>query len=293
MKKCITLVVALITICSFQAAAIERRSLEVTCQLAEHRYLLNLTAAQISQIETSCANEISSLLNKKIGFLDIVAGVNQDNKLQIKIGKTSAEADPGAFRAVNFEIEIQGENVIELGDQTIWEFRSVDEYFDVPSADTFADAIAVGFKENLEIHEEQLVEEQLGRLVIAGSAFPIPQEQSWLLPFSREELGIADDSKFKIKAALAFPNSEEHFVYYVILFGDFDTATGVPSEFHHKVKALHLRDDKLEQEPSLQRLTRADNVKVEYVLISRYVPIVRPERTSPSGLASSQAGGVQ
>ena len=293
MNKRLTFLLALITIYSFQALAIERRTLQVTCDLAEHRYLLNLTAAQTSQIETTCASEVASLLAKKIGFLDFVAGQDQDNKLEIKIGKTSEEANPDAFRAVNFEIEIKGPNVKESGSATIWEFRSVDEYFDVPAADTFADAILLGFAENLAILGEQLVEQQLGRLEIAVSSFPMPQEQSWLLPFSREELGIADDSKFKIKAALAFPSSQERFTYHVILFGDFETANGVPSEFHHKVKALHLRDDKLEQAPSLQRLTSADDVRVEYVMISRYVPIARPERTSPSGLASGQAGGTQ
>lgn len=293
MKKRLTFIFVLVTICSFQASAIERRTLEVSCNLAEHRYLQNLTDPQISQIETACASEVASLLAEKIGFLDFVAGQNQDNKLEIKIGKTKQEADPDAFRAVNFEILIDGPNVIESGNATIWEFRSVDEYFDVPSADTFADAIELGFGENLANQGELLVEEQLGRLEIAGSAFPMPQDQSWLLPFSREELGIADDSRFKIKAALAFPSSKEHFTYYVVLFGDFEAANGVPAEFHHKVKALHLRDDKLEQAPSLQRLTSANNVTVEYVMISRYVPIARPERTSPSGLVSGQAGGEQ
>jgi hypothetical protein len=291
MSKRITLFFVLLVVCSTPLTAIERLSLQVVCHLAEHRFRINLTDAEAAQIEAACAGEVAGLLENKISFLNFVADEERSNRLVIRIGKTSQEADPNAFRAVNFEIEVSGDNVIEQGEPVIWEFRSVAEYLDVPSAATFADAIAVRFSEILENSEEQLVRGQLGRLEIAGSAFPMPTEQSWLLPFSREELGFADDSEFKIKAALVFPSSEEHFTYHVVLFGDFSSATDVPSEFHNKVKALHLRDDKLAQGASIQRLTKADDVRVEFVMISHYVPISRPDRTSPSGLAQTQAGG--
>ncbi len=287
----ITLFIVLLVFCSTPLAAIERLSLQVACHLAEHRFRINLTDDEAAQIEANCAGEVAGLLKNRISFLNFVAGEERDNKLAIRIGKTSQEANPNAIRAVNFEIEVTGTNVIERGVSVIWEFRSVDEYLDVPSATTFADAITVRFREILENSEEQLVRGQLGRLGIAGSAFPMPTEQSWLLPFSREELGFADDSEFKIKAALVFPSSEERFTYHVILFGDFASADDVPSEFHNKVKALHLRDDKLEKAASIQRLTKASDVRVEFVMISRYVPISRPDRTSPSGLIQIQAGG--
>ncbi len=273
-------------------AALERLTLQVTCNLAEHRYRLDLTDDEIEQIETDCATGVAGLLGQKIGFLDFVAGEPRNNRLEIRIGKTSQEADSSAIRAVNFEIEVSGDNVTNPGKPVIWSFRSVDEYLDVPAAMTFADAITIRFGELLEHGEAQLVRDQLGRLAIAGSAFPMPTDQSWLLPFSREELGIDDNSEFRIKAALVFPSSEERFTYHVILFGDFASASHVPAEFHHKVKALHLRDDKLEdQAESIQRLRRASDVRVEYVSISRYVPAILPERTSPSDLAGSQAGG--
>jgi hypothetical protein len=269
---------------------VERLSLQVVCHLAEHRFRVNLTEDQASQIENDCASELASLLNDKISFLEFVAGGSQANQLEIRIGKTSQEANPNAIRAVNFEVEVTGENVVEQGEPVRWEFRSLAEYLDVPAANTFADAIAMRFARNLETGEDQLVRDQLGRLVIAGSAFPLPADQSWLLPFSREELGIADDSEFLIKAALVFPSSEEHFIYHVILFGDFATSADVPSEFYNKVKALHMGDDKLSQLASIQRLIKATDVRVEYVMISHYVPISRPDRTAPSGLVLGSGG---
>ena len=293
MSKNWTLVFVLLAIFSAQVAAIDRLPVEVTCQLAEHRYRINLTDDEIKQIETDCASEVAGLLGERISFLDFVAGEERNNKLGIRIGKNKQEADPNAIRPVNFEIEVNGSNVMQRGEPVIWNFRSVAEYLQVPSAATFADAIAVRFVETLESNEEQLVRGQLGRLVIADSAFPMPTEQSWLLPFSREERGIADNSEFKIKAALVFPSSEEHFTYKVVLFGDFKSATDVPAKFHNKVKALHLGDDKLAQEASIQRLTMADGVRVEYVVISRYVPMSEPNRTSPSNLTLTQQGGEQ
>ena len=290
MSKHQALFLVLLVVCSTPLTAIERLSLQVVCHLAEHRFRINLTGDEAAQIEAACAEDVAGLLDRKISFLNFVAGEERSNRLIIRIGKTSQEADPNAFRAVNFEIEVAGDNVIEPGKPVIWEFRGVAEYLDVPSAATFADAIAVRFSERLENSGEQLVGGQLGRLQIAGSAFPIPTEQSWLLPFAREELGFAYDSEFKIKAALIFPNSEEHFTYQVVLFGDFASATDVPAEFHYKVKALHLGDDKLTQEASIQRLSKANEVRVEFVMISRYVPISRPGRTSPSALTQLQAG---
>jgi len=90
-----------------------------------------------------------------------------------------------------------------------------------------------------------------------------------------------------------FPSSEEHFTYNVVLFGDFASATGVPSDFHNKVKALHLGDDKLAQEASIKRLTTADDVRVEYVLISHYVQMSEPDHTSPGNLTLTVAGDGQ
>jgi len=293
MSKNRTLVFALLVTFSAQVAAIDRLSLEVVCELAEHRYQQTLTSDEIKQVESSCASEVAELLGERISFFEFVAGVERDNKLEIRIGKNKQEADSSAFRPVNFEIEVSGINVMEQGEPVIWNFRSVAEFLDLPSATTFADAIAVRFTERLENNEEQLVRGQLGRLLIAGSAFPMPAEQSWLLPFSREELGIADNSEFKIKAALVFPSSEEHFTYNVVLFGDFASATGVPSDFHNKVKALHLGDDKLAQEASIKRLTTADDVRVEYVLISHYVQMSEPDHTSPGNLTLTVAGDGQ
>lgn len=293
MSKRLFIFFTFIVFCPTQLTAIERLSLQVICELSEHRYRNDLTDPEIRQIDADCASEMAELLDDKINFLDFVAGEPRPNQLTIKLGKTKLEADPNAIRAVNFEIEVSGANVREAGKPVTWEFRSLDEYPDVPPADGFVDAILARFAKILKHNDKQLVQDQLGRLVIAGSAFPMPADESWLLPFSREELGVADKSEFKIKAALVFPSSEERFTYQVILIGDFAVANHVPSEFHHKVKALHQGDDTLSKEESIKRLARASNVRVEYVTINHYVPIGQPGRSSPSDLAASQAGAGQ
>lgn len=291
MMKTFALILSLLILIATPAASVERQSVQVVCQLAEHRYRINLTATEIKQIESDCATELADTLKNNIGFLDFVAGDERDNKLVIRIGKTKDEADPNAIRAVNFEIEVTGTQVTEPSALLTWTFRSVDEFLLIPSAATFVDAIRLRFAEALQTNEQQLVEEQLGRLIIADSAYPMPTEQSWLLPFSREELGIADNTEFKIRAALFFPSSEERFTYTVMLFGDFTSDSSVPPEFHHALKALQLGDDKLSQADSIQRLQNAQDVQVKYVVVSRYVPMVAPQRTPPSDLTLNEPGG--
>ena len=283
-------ILGLLVLAVLPAAAGERVPVRVVCELAEHRYRINLTDDQINRIDTDCAAGLAETLQARIGFLEFVAGTPADNTLSVRIGKSKEEADPNAFRPVEFSIELSGGDVAESGSAVSWPFRTVEEFLQIPSADTFADAIRVRFAEGLQLNEQQLIGQQLGRLVITKSAWPMPTERSWLLQLSREELCLADNSELRIRAALVFPDSEERFTYSVRLFGDFNTAPGVPPQFHHSLKALQLPGDDLPLDMSLQRLQSADDIQISYVVVSRYVPAVAPARTSPTGLDVSAAG---
>ena len=284
MKRSILIAVFSLGFVPASTLSAEKLAVEVVCQLAEHRYLLNLTDQQKSTIEAECSSHLAALLTDRIRFLDFTSGVPQGNQLVVRIGKTATEADPDAFRDIFMDISVRGDNVTRTGEAVMWMFRRVDEFMKVPPPDGFADAIAERFADGLHKNEPHLVKAQLAHLTIAESAFPMPTDQSWLLPFERGELGIADDSQFSIKAELRTQTSTERFTYDVAVFGDFTSATGVPPEFHNKVKALHLRDDKLAQEASIRRLQSADDVDVLHVSVTRYLPAVELERTSPSGL---------
>lgn len=262
----------------------ERLSIEVVCQLAEHRYRLGLTTDQIVGIESDCGRRLAELLAQRVRFLEFTSGAARDNRMVVRIGKSASEAHPRGFRPVDMEIFVQGSDAAPGGEPVVWNFRTLDEHLQMPSAASFADAIALRFADELQRNEGHLVEAQLSRLRIAESAFPLPEDQSWLLPFESGDLGIADDSLLQIKAELQTPSSNERFTYTVALFGNFSTGAGVPPEFHNKLKALHLRDDKLAQEDSIERLQAAEKVDVIYVVVSRYVRAIEPNRTSPSEL---------
>jgi hypothetical protein len=264
--------------------AVETTSVQVTCELAEARYLLGIPPADIVTAEADCAARLAELLNTRFAFLDFVAVENRDNKLLVRIGKSKDEVDAGAIRDVNMEISVDGPGVKESGRQVSWLFRSKEEFFYTPAADTFGDAVAVRLGEGLQNNSAQLVEDQLGRLEIANSAWALPDDKSWLLPFSRGELSLADNSTFKIKAKLITPPSIERFTYSVELFGEFASAADVPLEFHNTVKALHLRDDKLEQAESIERLKNAQEVEVMHIVVSRYVKANEPDRATPTTL---------
>lgn len=284
MKRIEFCALVFLTLTAVEARAIDRLSVDVVCQLAEARYRLSLTTGQIDQIETDCGSQLADLLGNKFKFLQFASGTGSPNQLIMRIGKSAEEVDFSAFRPVNIEAWVEGDNVAGRGETVTWTFRTVDEFLRVPTAETFADDITLRFAVELENIQSHLVQAQLSRLMIANSAFPMPQDKSWLLPFTREELGVGYDTILKIKATLQVADGTERFVYEVELFGDFLTATEVPSVFHNKVKALHLGDDKLARAESLKRLENADDVEVLHVSVSRYVPLSAPDRTSPSGL---------
>lgn len=264
--------------------AVETTSVQVTCELAEARYRFGMPAADIATAEAGCAARLAELLNIRFAFLEFVAGENRDNKLLVRIGKSAVEVSPDAIRDVDMQISVDGPNVKEAGKEVSWTFRGKQSFFYTPAADSFGDDVVVEFAAGLQENATQLVQDQLGRLEIANSAHALPDDKSWLLPFSRGELGLADNSTFKIKAKLITPPSEERFTYSVELFGDFASAADVPAEFHNSVKALHLRDDRLEQAESIERLKNAQDVEVMYIVVSRYVKADEPDRATPTSL---------
>jgi hypothetical protein len=284
------LVLVSLVLLTSAANSIDRLSVEVVCQLAEQRYRLALSGAKVSEIEKNCGQQLAEVLGKKFGFLLFVSGEDRDDQLIIRIGKSAQEADPSEFRAVDAEMWVEGSNVSGRGEVVTWTFQKLEDYLRVPAADSFAAAITERFAAEFENIEAHFVRAQLANLGIANTAHPMPGDGSWLLPFTREELGVGYDSVFKIEAILTVAAGTERFDYEVELFGDFNTAVDVPQVYHHKVKALHLRDDKLSREESLERLANAETVAVRHVSVTHYVPINALGRTSPSGLDQSGDG---
>ena len=284
MNKRLFLLLILCASYPIQPAAIERLSLQVVCEIAEERYRRNLTAPEIAAIERHCADAVAVLLGSRIGFVDFVADEARDNRFIVKLGKTRDEADPNAIREVKFELRVSGPLARERGREVSWKFRGLAESLNAIAPDTFADEITLRFAEALANGERQLVQDQLGRLVIADSAYPMPEDSSWVLPFSREDLRLAHNSEFRINAALVFPSSEEQYTYLVVLIGDFAEASHVPPEFHHKGKALHQGDDQNSREASIARLERASEVQVRHVTISHYEQPLDVAPTAPSEL---------
>ena len=265
-------------------------AVQVQCELAEARYRIGVSDAAIEVAELQCSTLLAELLGDKIKFVRFESQASLDKQLIVRVGKTAQEADPMEIRPIDMEIRLTGSGLPEQPKPIYWSFRKIEEWLSVPAIDIFADDVVARFSAELENKEAELVESQLSQLVIADDAWVLPDDMSWLLPFTREELQLGDDSVLKIKAALKRQGSEERFLYTVALFGDFSSAEDVPLEYHHKVKALHLRDDKLEQVQSIERVRSAENVDVIYVVVNRYVPMVEPASTSPSQLAQSQGG---
>lgn len=272
---------------SLQATGIP--GVQVQCELAEARYRIGVSEAAITAAESQCSALLAELLGNRIKFVRFESQA-QDKQLIVRVGKTAQEADPMEIRPIDMEIRLTGSGLPEQPKPIYWSFRKIEEWLSVPAIDTFADDVVSRFAAELENKEAELVESQLSQLVIADDAWVLPDDMSWLLPFTREELQLGDDSVLNIKASLKRQGSEERFLYTVTLFGDFSSAEDVPLEYHHKVKALHLRDDKLEQAPSIERVKSADNVDVIYVVVNRYVPMVEPLGISPSELTHSQGG---
>jgi hypothetical protein len=170
---------------------------------------------------------------------------------------------------------VEGNTVQGNAEPVIWPFRTVGEWLQIPTAQAFPDEIQLQFTDALRKNADTLVNLQLSRVAIADSAVPNPDDQSWRMPFTREELTTQDDSEFGIKARLDMPdNSQERYVYDVKLKGDFSNGA----------KVLHLRDDTFALVESLERLRRAENIEVIYVVVKHYVPLQLPAATLPTDL---------
>jgi hypothetical protein len=249
---------------------IDRVTLGVVCQLAEKRYLQNLRDEEVAAIETECAERLSGELDTALAFLHFVPNSNHVNRLVVRLGK-----DDSAVRPVDFAVWVEGNTVQGNAEPVIWPFRTVGEWLQIPTAQAFPDEIQLQFTDALRKNADTLVNLQLSRVAIADSAVPNPDDQSWRMPFTREELTTQDDSEFGIKARLDMPdNSQERYVYDVKLKGDFSNGA----------KVLHLRDDTFALVESLERLRRAENIEVIYVVVKHYVPLQLPAATLPTDL---------
>jgi hypothetical protein len=261
---------------SMPAYGIDRVTLGVVCQLVEKRYLQNLRDEEVAAIEKACAERLSRELDATLAFLHFVADSNQVNRLVVRLGK-----DDSVVRPVDFAVWVEGNTVQGDAEPVIWPFRTVDEWLQIPTAEAFPDEIQLQFTDALRKNADSLVNLQLSRVAIADSAVPLPDDQSWRMPFTREELTTQDDSEFGIKARLDMPdNSQERYVYDVKLKGDFSNGA----------KVLHLRDDTFSLVESLQRLRRAENIEVIYVVVKHYVPLQLPAATLPTDLVLDNQG---
>jgi hypothetical protein len=255
---------------SMPSYGIDRVTLGVVCQLVEKRYLQNLRGEQVAAIERACAERLSRELDATLAFLHFVADRNHVNRLVVRLGK-----DDSVVRPVDFAVWVEGNTVQGNVEPVIWPFRTVDEWLQIPTAEAFPDEIQLQFTDALRKNADSLVNLQLSRVAIADSAVPLPDDQSWRMPFTREELTTQDDSEFGIKARLDMPDdSQERYVYDVKLKGDFSNGA----------KVLHLRDDTFSLVESLQRLRRAENIEVIYVVVKHYVPLQLPAATLPTDL---------
>ena len=276
MNKAVVSFIALIVLAS-PSHGLNRVTIGVVCELSEARYRQNLGDDQIREIERVCARGMAEELNVTLAFLEFAAGSNHENRLVIKLGKDDSE-----IRAVDFAIWVEGDIVSGGAEPVYWPFRNVDQWLEIPTAEAFPDQIQLQFTKALRQNRDSLVRTQLSKVIIADQAFPLPDDRSWRLPFTRDDLSTQDNSEFGIKARLYMPNqSQERYVYDVKLKGDFSNGA----------KALHLRDDTFSLVDSLQRLKMASKVEVIYVVVKHYVPLELPSTTPPSGLVlSSQEG---
>jgi hypothetical protein len=260
------------------ALGMERVTLGVVCQLEEKRYLQNLRDVELAAIETACAERLSTALNNSLSFLNFSPDNNHRQRLVIKLGKNDS-----AVRAVDFALSVEGDTVQGAADPVIWPFRTVEDWLKIPTAATFPDEIQIQFAASLNADSDRLVSTQLSRVAIADSAIPLPDDESWRMPFTRAQLKTQDDSQFGIKARLDMPDdSQERYVYNVKLKGDFSDGA----------KVLHLRDDTFTLQPSLDRLRRAEKIEVIYVVVTHYVPLQLPDTILPTDLQLDAGEGA-
>lgn len=238
--------------------------------LAEPSFANRYDAATRKAIADSCARRFATALDRALGFADFTSG-DAANLLTVTLGLTADTRGVAAgLWPVDLTLDLAGPAVVEKTTPVRWEYRAESRFFDlIPPADELVDDLdrLVAGQLDRDGGRAELVENLFSKMVLAQQAFPLRDEASFLLPFSRGQWRIGAESEFCVVADVTTStHTQSNRTHRVVDVGDCTQLTaGAPSFYLRKIQ-VRLVDDALKAD----ELRRASRVVPREIFLTVY-----------------------
>ncbi|NIS38894.1 hypothetical protein GWN26_13610 [Candidatus Saccharibacteria bacterium] len=270
----------------FFLAGKERPAIAVKFELGEASYRNNFYDQEIKRIEERSAGLICAKLKAYIGFLDYVQSGSADS-LIITLDTRDQFSAESQLKEVGFHLKLKGPNIAAAVEPIYWMFRSW-KHYDLPlgEADAFIRNITTTFESHLKDKFNQLVEELLSNYQLGEEAMLIPEDLTWVLPFKKDSLGVAEGSLFKVKNQVQRSYGSKIREYRAEVVGIF---TAQNSQFPQKYY-LGILAEALPEQRYLDDIRTEQSMRPQGIYILKYIPHAGSQSIPPTEFDIGEGG---
>lgn len=260
------------------AQVIAKPAVQVVFEIREPTYRQRFADVQIPQIESTAASEVARSLGTRFEFLTF-ATTTQPWQLLVGLGNASGMGPRDV--ALHVDLAFEGESLLGEDEPFALPFRRDEQWLtslgDAQGRALVAE-IQTALTAALRSQADPLVDRVLGRIRLASVAHLSisAHDVGWILPFSKAELALDDDSRFVLRARIELPDQVLTPEQPLRASGETSATGSVPPEFRLKIRA------RLTDAEQAEELRRAVSAQALELRMARY----RHLRPSSVGMTS-------
>ena len=157
---------------------------------------------ELSSLESKIQQGLCVIFNKQLSFIDFTPEESDDRFIISLHNIFKNSTDISTPKDLVFFFDFNGPNVKTDIPPLHWNFQNKSKYGEVAfSSQDFSSRIISEIDFNLNSKYEMMVESIFSKFILTkeGHMMLGPNYQGWVLPFSSEDLGIGNETKFKIE----------------------------------------------------------------------------------------------
>ncbi|MCK5051577.1 MAG: hypothetical protein KAS53_07600 [Candidatus Cloacimonetes bacterium] len=249
------------------ASAKEKPLLSVKFKITERNYQ-DYFRDQIQRIEEEATKKIITALRDYYVFLNLTENESADS-LIITLHNRQEATHLSQLREVGFFVTIRGTHISGEIDPVYWKFRPMEEYNrPLGTVSGFIREVTLAFTNNLSERKDMLVERLFSKIIIANNPLSIRDHLIWILPFSKEDLGINDFSQFLIEVGFREPFGLIKRRFVIEATGVFDSNNDdVLNEYY-----LGILTEAIQEQGHLEDIRGNTPMEVQELYIIKYIP---------------------
>jgi hypothetical protein len=278
-KSLFSLMIVFFLFSGTEASADEKPKINVRFNMGEGGYRDTFLPDEITQIQTRVSKSLEPMLNSRFGFIRFT-GKDIPDKLEVTLDKRRDIVVAGAIIEVGFYFEISGPRVVAMPKPVYFMFRSPETHALIsPTVEGFIRELQLALNSYLDSHENELIGKLFSKVVLSEEAHIIPQQYWWILPFSRDQLGLDIFSKFSIENKYQHPSGPFIPRIYTVKVIEFAPSIhGLPPRFR-----TGLLTEAIPEQPDLEDVQQFQDMRTTKVFIDEYIRGIAPvvESTQP------------